>query len=208
MQIINPFPPLVFKQHYSEFNDQHVEACKEMLLTAPSQSYLETGAAFSTLSNRILSPHSHPAFQDFFNWQQSVAQDIILNQLKLTSTYEYVIGNSWANVHYSSGETLPHSHGLSALSCVAYITLPAAGGFTKFKDPHYDLRSLHERADNDENLNEWCTVDAIAGDVLFFPGWLQHRSQPNKSTDPRWIISSNYVSFQNLTPITLGNLWS
>jgi uncharacterized protein (TIGR02466 family) len=208
MQIINPFPPLVFKHRYPDFNSNHVDACEEMLSAAPSQSYLETGAAFSTLSNQTLNPHHHPAFQDFFNWQQSVAQDIILNQLKLTNVYEYVVGNSWANVHYNSGETLPHSHGLSALSCVAYITLPVNGGFTEFKDPHYDLRSLHERSDKDEDLNEWCKVDAIAGDVLFFPGWLQHRSQPNDSSVPRWIISSNYVSFQNLPSIKLGNLWS
>lgn len=207
MQVVNPFPPLVFKHHYSEFNTEHIEACKEMLSTTTSQSYLESGTAFTTLSNQTLSPHTHPIFQKFYQWQQTVAEDIILNQLKLTNTFDYVVGNSWANVHYNSGETNSHSHGLSALSCVAYLTLPVDSGFTEFKDPHYDLRSLHERSDEDSGLREWCSVDAIAGDVLFFPGWLQHKSQPNRTTHPRWIVSSNYVSFQNLNSMKFNALW-
>jgi uncharacterized protein (TIGR02466 family) len=208
MQIINPFPPLIFKHHYSNFSDQHIEACKEMLSTASRPSHLETGMAFSTLSNQTMCPHRHPAFQDFFKWQQVAAEDIILNQLKLTNAFDYVVGNSWANVHHNTGKTKPHSHGLSALSCVAYIDLPVDGGFTEFKDPHYDLRSLHERSDSDTGLTEWCAIDVTVGDVLFFPGWLQHRSQPNNSSQKRWIISSNYVSFQNLNSIKFSNLWS
>jgi uncharacterized protein (TIGR02466 family) len=208
MQIVNPFPPLVFKHHYSNFSDQHIAACEQILSTATSQSYLETGAAFSTLSNQTTCPHRHPVFQDFFKWQQSVVEDIILNQLKLTNAYDYVVGNSWANVHHNTGETKPHAHGLSALSCVAYLNLPENSGFTEFKDPHYDLRSLHERSDSDAGLTEWCAVNASAGDVLFFPGWLQHRSQVNSSSYPRWIVSSNYVSFQNLDSIKFGNLWT
>lgn len=206
---VNPYPPLVFKDSF-EFKDSHLSAAKEILSYAKHQgiNYLEQGNARSSVSNQQLPPHKHPAFQDYFEWQNQVAEKIILEMYKLSKSFEYVVGNSWVNLHQEHGVTLEHAHGLSALSCVAYISLPFKSGYTEFKDPHYDLRSLHERSDNDAGLREWCEVPAQPGDVLFFPGWLQHRSQPNFSLEDRWILSSNYVNFTSLEALQFKNLWS
>lgn len=209
LENINPFPPLIFKEHF-QFNSIHLEAATEVLELADNlgKIFLEVGDATSSVSNQNLPPHLHPSFYDYFSWQQEVAQKIILEIYKLSNTVDYVIGNSWVNRHGNNGQTIEHCHGLSSLSCVAYLKLPENSGFTEFKDPHYGFRSLHERSDRDAELNEWCEIPVIEGDVLFFPGWMQHRSQPNHSNYPRWIISSNYVNFSLLQNLKFGNFWS
>lgn len=205
---VSPFPPLIFKDHYFEFSDIHIAAALEILAQSPNngKSYLEGGDACTSVGNQHSPPHVHPVFQDFFNWQHTRALEIIKNHYRLTQEVEYVVGNSWANLHKQGGQTIEHCHGMSAISTVAYIKLPNASGNTEFKDPHFNLRSLHERSDADQGLVEWCEIPAIEGDVLFFPGWMQHRSQPNLVPEDRWILSTNYVNFNLIMPLTLGSI--
>ena len=207
MNVENPFPPLIFRDKF-KFNQQHVTVAKEILSSVRGRnSYLESGNAESSVANQSNPPHRHHAFSDFFNWLDEKANSIILHHYKLSQFYNYKIGNSWVNVHRNGGQTLNHNHGISVLSCVAYITLPINSGFTEFKDPHYDLRSLHERSDGDFGLKEWCSVEASEGDVLFFPGWLQHRSQPNNSNAERWILSANYINSSFAKTLTIKDLF-
>lgn len=207
IELINPFSPLVFKEHFV-FKEHHLIAAKEIMSLAANRgsNHLEVGQAKSSVSNQNLPPHLHPAFEDFFHWQNEVADNIIKQHLMLSKNFDYIVGNSWVNVHGFSGKTQPHSHGLSALSTVAYIKLPYNSGYTEFKDPLYDLKSIHERSDNDLELKQWNEVPVLEGDVLFFPGWLQHQSQENKTNDERWILSSNYINFRLLESMNLGNL--
>ena len=208
LNAISPFPPLIFKDHYPGFSDIHIAAALEILAQSPNngKNYLESGNAYTSVGNQYVSPHVHPAFQDFFNWQHSRALEIIKNHYRLTQDVEYVVGNSWTNLHKQGGQTKEHCHGMSAISTVAYIKLPKNSGNTEFKDPHFNLRSLHERSDFDQGLSEWCEIPAEEGDVLFFPGWMQHRSQPNLALEDRWILSTNYVNFNLIPPFTLGNI--
>lgn len=207
IETVNPFPPLIFKGHF-DFKQKHIEAAEEILSSALDNgaNYLESGEARSSVSNQHTPPHCHPAFEDYFLWQNNQAEQIIKNQYKLAENLNYIVGNSWVNVHERTGKTKPHSHGLAALSTVAYIKLPANSGYTEFKDPHFDLRSLHERSDGDQGLLEWAPVPVVSGDVLFFPGWMQHRSQENTVNHSRWILSSNYINFRLLETYSLGNV--
>lgn len=207
IEILNPFPPLIFKEKFS-FKEHHLAAAQEIMsLTANAGiNSLESGQARSSVANQRHAPHCHPAFDDFFQWQNTIADKIIKTHLSLSQTFDYVVGNSWVNVHKLGGKTESHCHGLSALSSVAYIKLPANSGFTEFKDPLFDLRSLHERSDGDQGLKQWCEIPVEEGDVLFFPGWLQHRSQENSTDTERWILSSNYVNFRFLESLSLGSV--
>jgi len=207
IETVNPFPPLIFKSKF-KFTESHLLSAKEILSGTSDQgkNFLEAGNASSSVANQFNAPHQHSVFADFFQWQNSVANEIILNHYKLSGSVEYIVGNSWVNVHKDGGKTLAHNHGLSALSAVAYIKLPTNSGYTEFKDPFYDLRSLHERSDGDTGLSEWASMPVEEGDVLFFPGWLQHRSQESKSLEERWILSSNYINFKFLELRTLGSV--
>lgn len=201
---VNPFPAIIFKETF-QFNDTHLAAAKDIIhmSDASKNSHLEKGNARSSIANQDLAPHGHPAFEDFFTWMHPVADDIIKNKFHLSGYYNYYVGNSWINVHGLDGKTVEHNHGMSVLSIVAYIKVPENSGFTEFKDPYYNFKSLHEQ--DDSLLKEWFSVPIKAGDVLFFPGWLPHRSQPNKNINERWILSANFINFVMSVPYDIHN---
>lgn len=205
LEEINPHEALIFKSNFN-FDSKHLSAAKQILQESISNSHLEKGDAYSSVGNQRNPPHNHCDFNDYFQWQNRLAEDIIINKYKLAKDLEYSIGNSWVNVHKNSGETLAHSHGISVLSCVGYISADENTGFIEFKDPYYDFRCLHERSDLDKGLKEWSPVRIKTGDVLFFPGWMQHRSQINFSDNDRWVVSSNYINFVLKRPLTLANI--
>ena len=45
-------------------------------------------------------------------------------------------------------------------------------------------------------LNEWSatnwSVPVMSGDIVIFPGWVQHSTTPNESDEPRLMIGANY----------------
>jgi hypothetical protein len=38
---------------------------------------------------------------------------------------------------------------------------------------------------------EWNECKTKTGDVLCFPGWLKHRTQPSNSDEQRWVLTTN-----------------
>jgi hypothetical protein len=42
------------------------------------------------------------------------------------------------------------------------------------------------------NENIWSTLPTKTNDVLVFPSWLQHRTQPNISNEDRWVLTTNF----------------
>ncbi len=208
LDIVNPFPPLIVKAHYDGFTNEHLKAAEEILNSAPDGGNLslEYGEARSSVYNQSLPPHGHPAFQDFYKWQHEIAQYVMFEVFNLMPSLPHWISNSWVNRHKQGGTTLAHSHGMCAMSIAAYIQMPENGGYIEFKDPHYDLRSLHFYKNGDNILKEWREVPAVTGDVLFFPGWIQHQTQPNQSDKDRWVCTTNYVSVQHRKPTTRTEL--
>lgn len=63
---------------------------------------------------------------------------------------------------------------------VYYVTLPFGSKPTQF------------RIDKQEY-----NIDATEGDFVIFPGWIQHRSPINKTTEPKTIISINFEEFKD-----------
>jgi len=204
VEIVHAYPPLIFKDSF-HFTAEHIETSKLILnLAGESNSYLEKGAAKSSVADQINAPHKHEVFKDFFEWLQNTSEHI-LKIWNLKDPENFYIGNSWINKHDHLGETLYHNHGFSAISCVAYIQLPDNSGFTEFKDPHYEIKSLHEY---NKNLQEYFPVKVKQDDVVFFPGWLMHRSQPNLSRDQRIVLSTNLINFTHRDNFKFKSLFS
>lgn len=191
--IINPWPGVVFKEHYDGFGPEHVAAAREILAGAENNGkiWLEEGDAKSSVTNQTMPPARHPAFKDFYNWQQKKAGEILLNNMHLTEHIPYWVSNSWINVHGRGGVTKTHTHGISVMSIAAYIQMPENGGYIEFRDPLFEMHSIHKRA-KQYDVEEYCAVPAVTGDVLFFYGWLHHRTQPNQSDEERWVLTTNY----------------
>ena len=194
IETVNPWPTVIFKEHYDGFGPEHVEAARDILNGAVDNGHiwLEDGDAHSSVTNQEMSPVRHPAFKDFYAWQQKKVGEILLEKMHLAENIPYWVSNCWVNVHGKGGLTKTHSHGMSVLSIAAYIQMPDNGGFIEFRDPLFEMHSIHKKA-KDYDVQEYSAVPAVTGDVLFFFGWLHHRTQPNQSEQERWVLTTNYT---------------
>ena len=69
-----------------------------------------------------------------------------------------------------------HSHECE-WACVYYVDLPAGSKGTVFKD---------------YVSNTEIKTAVVEGDVLIFPGWIKHKSPPNKGSDTKSIVALNF----------------
>ena len=54
----------------------------------------------------------------------------------------------------------------------------------------------HNMKQYDDEMYGWKTIPAITGDVIFFPGYIRHRTQANTNpTEKRWVLTSNYMNY-------------
>lgn len=192
---VTPFEPLIIKAHYDGFDFSKLEPlCDNLIKTSSGKVHLETGDASSSASNMNIQPHGMREFQNYYKWLDSIAQHIILNEWDLYNKHEYFISNSWVNFHGNGGVTEKHHHGATVLTTAAYLNMPDNGGFIQFRDPLEYHKGFYMKNYDDEMFG-WKTIPAVTGDVLFFPGYLRHRTQPNKNTnEKRWVLTTNYMS--------------
>ena len=84
--------------------------------------------------------------------------------------------NSWINIHDNSGETLEHFHNHTDFVVTSYLSLPEGSGYIEFRDPlEYHKANTYIQPE----LELWKAVPCKTNDILIFPGWLKHRTQPN-----------------------------
>lgn len=114
------------------------------------------------------SPHNMEEFKPFYTWLSKKIGD------------RFFIGNSWINVQNTGGYTIEHNHANVDMVSAAYLSIPKNSGYFEYK----------------ENL-EWKPLPTISGDVIIFPGKLEHRTQVNNSTEDRWVITTNLILKDN-----------
>jgi uncharacterized protein (TIGR02466 family) len=192
---VTPFEPLVIKSHYSDWDlEKVIPICEKLVAESPIKTHLELNDAFSSVSNK-LSPHLIPEFKPFYKWIIPIVEHIMYNEWELKRKIEIGISNSWVNVHGRGGITDEHEHGATSLVAAAYITLPEDSGYIKFKDPLEYVKGI--RPENDGELRFFKKVKAVQGDVLLFPGWLRHKTEPSNTDEKRWVLTTNFVSVFN-----------
>lgn len=87
----------------------------------------------------------------------------------------FLIDDSWINVHWKSGKTLPHTHGDSIkYVCTYYLSAKRNSGRFPFK-----------------YKNEWESISVKTGDFLIFPSKLLHSTEENNSDEQRITITTN-----------------
>jgi uncharacterized protein (TIGR02466 family) len=188
---VNPFEPLIIKTHYNNFDWDKLEpVCQKLIEDSKGLSYLEDGNASSSVSNPN-NPHIQSEFENFYKWLVPIANHIIKKEWELFEAYDYNFIKSWVNYHDNTGYTKEHHHGSTILVAATYLNLPENGGYIEFKNPleHYRGFTLHNK---NEELWMWKKVPAKTGDVLIFPGWLRHRTEPNNSNERRWVLTTNF----------------
>lgn len=188
--IVSPFPPYIFKYQYDfkwpEIKDDVYTALKEV----PNVSELEIGNSTSTLFEQAFPPHEwkHPIFKDFFEWLNGPLTEVWngMNYNWGTKRCHYI--NSWFNIHQNTGQTLEHHHSYSELVVTCYLQLPKDSGYIEFRDP-LEYHKAHTPITPEKEL--WKEVPAVTGDILIFPGWLKHRTQPNTTDNDRIVMTVN-----------------
>ena len=133
--------------------------------------------------------HKQKEFKEFTELVISTSKEI-LDKLKY-DVENIVITDMWANV-LKSGENHPaHTHSNNFLSGVYYLH-SSQGASIMFRDPRpaADVITPRKKETNVTNAS-LLRYASKQNRAIFFPSWLQHWVEPNKSTNNRISIAWN-----------------
>lgn len=96
------------------------------------------------------------------------------------------IANMWANRYRQYSFVKPHKHGdkKNNISAVFYLQKPKKSGNLHIGIPTNDIP-------------EDCYVEINEGDIILFPSYLMHWSEPNLNTKEKILIGIDYYCFNN-----------
>ena len=200
--IYNLFPhgTYIFKLHFEFDWNLLAPICHELIGTTPYGPSLVTNGHTSHQNKK--QPHKIVEFKPYFDWLKLMATDIFRNGMGYSQKYhDYLISNSWVNVHEKGGITHTHNHTNTFMVAAAYLQMPQNGGFFMAKDP---LEYVKGGFYHDDPEWMWKEIPCVTGDVLIFPGWLQHKTQVNQSDEKRWVLTTNFNQEFNPTPFYNG----
>lgn len=101
-----------------------------------------------------------------------------------------VITNSWFNIMGQGQQVKPHRHEVSVFSGALYVeALPGSVGLN-FHSPLAQCRMAEMLLGSNEYNENFHTVECKEGQLIIFPSWLEHSTEPNTS-DRRVVVSFN-----------------
>ena len=106
----------------------------------------------------------------------------------------FSITGAWANVHPPQQKHHPHSHPNNYLACSYYVKVPEGANTISFLDPRPQVGLIRPPLAKATEYNSE-KVDLIIeeGDACFFPCWLRHSVNENKSQEDRTSIAFNLM---------------
>ena len=186
-EFVDPFPQLICKYHYDFDLKSLYPKIQSTFERYGGLPPLESGDSRSTIdAEKSARPHQWPELQPFVQWLEKV-----VDQQYKHHNYIYVerrIGESWFNIHKRTGQTLEHHHNGIGLVVTCYLQLPPDAGFIEFRDP-LEYHKAHTPIVPELEL--WKPVECKTNDILIFPGWLKHRTQPSNSDQERIVLTLN-----------------
>ncbi len=118
----------------------------------------------------------------------------IYNEHYEPGTGRYKVSGIWVNINNPGAFNIRHQHPRTDLAGTVYVKTPKNCGDIVFEDP----RETHRLHEDDNYLMSYnrstfrsTSYTPKIGQVLFFPGWLAHRVEQNKSDDDRISIAFN-----------------
>lgn len=148
-------------------------------------------------------PHQWPEFEQFGKFVLKTAKEIC-GKWCLNKAAQMACAKSWCNVHPQGGYTSEHNHHGVLIAVAAYLDVPPNSGNLLVKNPlnyHKFSEPLNPGYWSDPGVQdglEWTPINVNTNDVLFFPGWLLHKTQRNASTENRFVMSWNISYTSNL----------
>lgn len=106
----------------------------------------------------------------------------------------YTITGAWANVAPPKQKHNPHSHPNNYLACSYYVKVPEGANTISFLDPRPQVGLIRPTI-REQTVYNCEKIDLIVeeGDACFFPCWLRHSVNENKSQEDRTSIAFNLM---------------
>ena len=128
------------------------------------------------------------------NFMVNFTKDFVKDILKIKQ--EFYLTQSWATKNVKGARHHEHIHPNTLLSCVYYVQADS-GELTISTDrnglfPNFDFNFELEEFNN-FNSKSW-TFKVKTGDMVLFPGHLNHSSTPNESNNDRIAIGANFFT--------------
>lgn len=99
------------------------------------------------------------------------------------------IFNIWANIQNKGSILRPHIHPNSEISGALYLNVDSESSRLIFYNPNPHIKThIYQKGTEFSFQDFW--IKPKNGDLILFPGWLEHGSDENKS-DERTVISFN-----------------
>ncbi len=135
-------------------------------------------------------------------WDENITKIVTYSGGMLLDTHpvEHVLGmraaNAWVTVYPREAYVPHHIHAGFWMSGVYYIKAEEGCGGIRFQDPAWIAKSMTISANNVGMFpgpSPNYTYTPKSGDLLLFPSWLSHGTEPNKSDEDRIIFSFNLI---------------
>ncbi|MGD8482759.1 MAG: TIGR02466 family protein, partial [Gammaproteobacteria bacterium] len=102
------------------------------------------------------------------------------------------ITGCWANVGFSGSGHRPHAHPNNYFSGVYYVSAPPGGNTINFFDPRPQAGVMVPPSEQvSPMVAQKMTLDVKAGSLIFFPSWLYHSVDDNRSAEERISVAFN-----------------
>lgn len=117
---------------------------------------------------------------------EKLSWDLLGRKLEMTTC--------WANSMGHTAHHTLHSHPLSVLSGVYYVSVPKGSSPLKIEDPRmgFLMNSPPRKASAPAIEQNYLLIKPKAGDFVLFESWMRHEVPPHRVTEPRLSISFNY----------------
>lgn len=185
---VQPFTNLIFRAHYdgdlSKIYKRALNMCYEQ-----EEYILEKGGGRTTYQTN-LTVLDLPECAELKIWLIEQSK-LVWNLWKLEDLPRYA-SRSWFNWHPHGAWTDEHDHGMTHLVMAMYIHQPIDGGMLQVKDPLQIVWSTYPKLY--DQRYDWRTIDVQTGDVVFFPGFLRHKTEINQSKEHRVVLSVNITA--------------
>lgn len=188
---VDPWPKLIWRFSFDFEYPKLEKKIQNYVNTVGKLNPLESGQSLSTVGDQAHRPHTWDEFESFRNWIGDRV-DFVWNSFNFLPKNRTVL-QSWINVHDQTGVTREHYHNGSDLVVTSYLNLPKDSGYIEFRDP---LEYHKAGTPYVQELQLWKPVEAVTNDVLIFPGWLVHRTQPNLTNQKRVVMTWNIGRYE------------
>jgi uncharacterized protein (TIGR02466 family) len=147
----------------------------------------------STSYDTIHTLETHPAAERLNAFVLEQARNY-WKELNWNTEVTPIPAKQWCTVYKYGGHVTPHNHGFAPIACSFYLNVPenAAGDFVFLNPLEYTWTCNPFIA---WETREFHKMNVKTGDLIFFPGWLKHASEPNMHpTEHRVIMSYNFAA--------------